>query len=179
MFYSVVKNFMQASGQTICVPNEEQARLYLKLCIEEYEEFLQAETDIDKLDACCDLAWVAIGCLISSSMYEDEFNDKIGDVLMDLYINGKPHTHILDLTADDFEHESVFTFRFHNSMIKIIIAAMGTAFAHHWLFLPAFYEVARSNMAKVDRATGKVIKREDGKIMKPDGWTPPNLEAFV
>ncbi len=179
MFYSVVKNFMQASEQTICVPNADQARLYLKLCVEEYEEFLEAENDIDKLDACCDLAWVAIGFLISSGMYEDEFTNKIGGSLMDLYNCGKPHTHILDLTDEDFELENVFSFRAHNSMIKIIIAAMGTAFAHHWLFLPAFYEVARSNMAKVDRTTGKVIKREDGKILKPDGWTPPNLEAFV
>lgn len=29
------------------------------------------------------------------------------------------------------------------------------------------------NMAKVDPATGKVRKREDGKVLKPDGWQPP------
>ena len=39
----------------------------------------------------------------------------------------------------------------------------------------AWDEVLRSNMAKVDPTTGKVIRREDGKILKPEGWTPPHL----
>jgi len=37
-----------------------------------------------------------------------------------------------------------------------------------------FAEVQRSNMAKV-MPDGKVKRREDGKILKPDGWTPPNI----
>lgn len=40
-------------------------------------------------------------------------------------------------------------------------------------------EVIRSNMSKVDAATGKVIKRADGKVLKPDSFSPPNLEPFV
>lgn len=40
-------------------------------------------------------------------------------------------------------------------------------------------EVHRSNMAKVDPATGKVKRREDGKILKPEGWQPPNLKDLV
>ena len=40
-------------------------------------------------------------------------------------------------------------------------------------FDAAFNEVHQSNMAKV--VDGKVIRREDGKILKPDGWQPPNL----
>lgn len=43
----------------------------------------------------------------------------------------------------------------------------------------AWEEVKRSNLAKIDFETGKVIRREDGKILKPEGWTPPNLESFV
>jgi predicted HAD superfamily Cof-like phosphohydrolase len=43
----------------------------------------------------------------------------------------------------------------------------------------AWDEVLRSNMAKVDRVTGKVNRREDGKILKPEGWTPPDLTKFV
>lgn len=39
----------------------------------------------------------------------------------------------------------------------------------------AWAEVARSNHAKIDNKTGKVLKREDGKVLKPNGWTPPNL----
>jgi predicted HAD superfamily Cof-like phosphohydrolase len=40
-------------------------------------------------------------------------------------------------------------------------------------------EGALSNLAKIDSATGKVIRREDGKILKPEGWQPPNFTKFV
>jgi hypothetical protein len=31
----------------------------------------------------------------------------------------------------------------------------------------------------VDKETGEVRKREDGKVLKPVGWTPPDLKPFV
>lgn len=40
-------------------------------------------------------------------------------------------------------------------------------------------EGAKSNLSKIDKATCKVIKREDGKILKPEGWKPPNFAKFV
>ena len=40
-------------------------------------------------------------------------------------------------------------------------------------------EVMRTNFAKIDKETGKVRKREDGKVLKPLGWEPPNLKSFV
>jgi predicted HAD superfamily Cof-like phosphohydrolase len=40
-------------------------------------------------------------------------------------------------------------------------------------------EVMSTNFAKIDKETGKVRKREDGKVLKPLGWTPPNLKPFV
>lgn len=40
-------------------------------------------------------------------------------------------------------------------------------------------EVMRTNFAKIDKDTGKVRKREDGKVLKPIGWTPPDLTGFV
>jgi predicted HAD superfamily Cof-like phosphohydrolase len=43
----------------------------------------------------------------------------------------------------------------------------------------AWKEVMRTNFAKINKETGKVEKREDGKVLKPDGWTPPDLEPFV
>jgi predicted HAD superfamily Cof-like phosphohydrolase len=39
-------------------------------------------------------------------------------------------------------------------------------------------EVARSNLSKIS-STGKVIKRSDGKVLKPDGWTPPNIKRIL
>jgi len=43
----------------------------------------------------------------------------------------------------------------------------------------AWNEVARSNLAKINPETGKVNKREDGKVLKPEGWTPPELKQFL
>ncbi len=40
-------------------------------------------------------------------------------------------------------------------------------------------EVMRTNFAKIDPTTGKVRKREDGKVLKPEGWQPPVLDSFV
>jgi hypothetical protein len=36
-----------------------------------------------------------------------------------------------------------------------------------------------TNFAKIDRETGKVRKREDGKVLKPTGWHPPVLSPFL
>ena len=43
----------------------------------------------------------------------------------------------------------------------------------------AWKEVMRSNFDKVDSRTGRVNKREDGKVLKPEGWEPPRLAPFV
>ena len=43
----------------------------------------------------------------------------------------------------------------------------------------AWREVMATNFAKIDRQLGKVRRREDGKILKPEGWTPPNLVKFL
>ncbi len=40
-----------------------------------------------------------------------------------------------------------------------------------------FKVVHQANMNK--KIKGKFIKREDGKIMKPDGWTPPDIIAEI
>tara|TARA_B100000900_G_scaffold9931_1_gene8168 strand:+ start:39232 stop:39642 length:411 start_codon:yes stop_codon:yes gene_type:complete len=41
----------------------------------------------------------------------------------------------------------------------------------------AFNEVHRSNMAKL--VDGRVIRRDDGKVLKPKGWKPPQLAQFL
>lgn len=43
----------------------------------------------------------------------------------------------------------------------------------------AWREVMATNFAKIDRQLGKVRRREDGKILKPEGWEPPKLANFL
>jgi len=40
-------------------------------------------------------------------------------------------------------------------------------------------EVKRSNFSKVDAKTNKIIKRADGKIMKPDTYSPPDIRKIL
>ena len=40
-------------------------------------------------------------------------------------------------------------------------------------------EGAKSNLSKIDPVTGSVRKRADGKIMKPEGWQPPDFKKFA
>lgn len=40
-------------------------------------------------------------------------------------------------------------------------------------------EVMKTNFAKIDKKTGKVRKREDGKVLKPQGWVAPDLKPFL
>ncbi|KAH9257010.1 hypothetical protein BASA81_004831 [Batrachochytrium salamandrivorans] len=42
-----------------------------------------------------------------------------------------------------------------------------------------FGVVHEANMAKRDPATGKFLKREDGKIIKPKGWQSPDIDAEI
>ena len=43
----------------------------------------------------------------------------------------------------------------------------------------AWKEVMRSNFDKVDPISGRVKKREDGKVLKPENWEPPRLAKFI
>jgi len=56
---------------------------------------------------------------------------------------------------------------------------VGYALSKGWDIKSAFEEVARSNMSKVDLESGKLIKREDGKVLKPETYSPPDLTPFV
>jgi predicted HAD superfamily Cof-like phosphohydrolase len=66
-----------------------------------------------------------------------------------------------------------------DALLDIIVVCSGALLSRKWDSHGAWAEVVRSNMAKVDSATGRVKKREDGKILKPEGWTPPQLAQFT
>lgn len=61
-------------------------------------------------------------------------------------------------------------------MIWVIIGYMRS---RGWNCDGIWDEGAKSNLAKIDPKTGKVLKREDGKVMKPEGWQKPDFSKFV
>ena len=110
--YNDVKTFIEACDQE---RNAKNANLYDNLIHEEYQEYLDANYDVEELDACMDMIWVILGYC---------------------YMKG-------------------------------------------WDVDGAWKEVARSNLDKINPETKKVNKNENGKVMKPDGWRPPELKSFV
>jgi predicted HAD superfamily Cof-like phosphohydrolase len=66
-----------------------------------------------------------------------------------------------------------------DALVDILVVTMGAIRAGGFDGEGAWNEVMRTNFAKIDPQTGKVRKREDGKVLKPEGWEPPQLANFV
>ena len=61
-------------------------------------------------------------------------------------------------------------------MIWVIVGYM---MSRGWNCSAIWDEGAVSNLRKIDKETRKVLKREDGKVLKPEGWQPPDFSKFV
>lgn len=66
-----------------------------------------------------------------------------------------------------------------DALIDIVVVTIGALHSMGADAEGAWKEVMSTNFAKIDRETGKVRKREDGKVLKPLGWEPPALQQFV
>ena len=74
------------------------------------------------------------------------------------------------------EHDNNFI-EVADALADLIYIACGTAASYGIPLNAIFEEVHRSNMAKL--VDGKPLKREDGKIIKPEGWKPPDIEKII
>lgn len=66
-----------------------------------------------------------------------------------------------------------------DALIDIIVVAIGAIHSMGADAEGAWKEVMSTNFNKIDKQTGKVRKREDGKVLKPMGWQPPQLNQFI
>lgn len=60
----------------------------------------------------------------------------------------------------------------------MVVIIAGTAAVYGIDMVPVLDEIMRSNWAKRDER-GNVLFREDGKILKPDTWTPPAIAEVL
>ena len=65
-----------------------------------------------------------------------------------------------------------------DALIDILVVTIGAIHSMGSDAEGAWKEVMSTNFAKIGE-DGKVRKREDGKVLKPVGWTPPKLDHFV
>jgi len=66
-----------------------------------------------------------------------------------------------------------------DALIDILVVTIGAIHSGGFDGEGAWKEVMGTNFAKIDKVTGRVRKREDGKVLKPVGWEPPQLGKFV
>jgi len=66
-----------------------------------------------------------------------------------------------------------------DALIDILVVTIGAIHSMGADAEGAWKEVMKTNFAKIDKETGKVRKREDGKVLKPLGWEPPNLKPYL
>jgi len=89
------------------------------------------------------------------SLIDEEFKE------LNVAINNNDHVETLD------------------ALIDILVVTIGALHSLGADGEGAWKEVMNTNFAKIDKETGKVRKREDGKVLKPIGWTPPELKQFI
>jgi predicted HAD superfamily Cof-like phosphohydrolase len=63
-------------------------------------------------------------------------------------------------------------------LCDLVYVCVGFAVTYGWSFDTAFNRVHQSNMSKLD-ADGNPAYREDGKVVKPNGYEPPKLLDLV
>jgi predicted HAD superfamily Cof-like phosphohydrolase len=66
-----------------------------------------------------------------------------------------------------------------DALVDILVVTIGAIHSMGGDAEGAWREVMSTNFAKIDKETGKVRKREDGKVLKPIGYSPPNLLPFI
>ena len=65
-----------------------------------------------------------------------------------------------------------------DALIDILVVTIGALHSMGVDAEGAWNEVMRTNFAKINPETGKVNKRHDGKVLKPEGWQPPDLKPY-
>jgi predicted HAD superfamily Cof-like phosphohydrolase len=83
------------------------------------------------------------------------------------------HTELIEAINNYDEVETL------DALVDILVVTIGAIHSMGADAEGAWKEVMRTNFAKIDDETGKVRKREDGKVLKPLGWIAPNLKNFL
>ena len=100
----------------------------------------------------------------------DEFNEKQFALYTNLIIEEQQE--LLEATLSDDRVEQL------DALIDILVVTVGAIHSMGADAEGAWKEVMSTNFAKIGE-DGKVRKREDGKVLKPTGWIPPDLKPYV
>jgi predicted HAD superfamily Cof-like phosphohydrolase len=105
----------------------------------------------------------------------DQTVGKMNEKQYAMYIKliNEEHQELLEATLAEDPIEQL------DALIDILVVTIGAIHSAGYDAEGAWKEVMQTNFAKIDKETGKVRKREDGKVLKPLGWVPPDLKPFI
>lgn len=207
-YYETVKEFHEAFVPDV-VPNEpkilseERHELRMRLIHEEWIETLKAIRDDDKeqiLDGLCDLMYVVTGYAVEAGIFITNFYVENQNPAL-LTVIGKEMS---DLVIAYYGSFSMLNISLSLNLMSDYILSFAS-YLGFFDFEKAFAEVHRSNMAKLwtdeeiesslanpnhkmagynfslvqQEPNRYAVTRQDGKVMKPPTWTPPNLKQFL
>jgi predicted HAD superfamily Cof-like phosphohydrolase len=109
------------------------------------------------------------------SRFIDACDQKSSDENVNLYLKliKEEYSEFLEAIENKDDVEQL------DACMDMIWVILGYCYMKEYDVDGAWREVSHSNLAKIDSATGKVLKREDGKVLKPEGWQPPNFGKYV
>ena len=105
----------------------------------------------------------------------DQSVDQFDELQYTMYVKliDEEHQELLEATLSEDRVEQL------DALIDILVVTIGAIHSMGADAEGAWKEVMKTNFAKIDHATGKVRKREDGKVLKPVGWKSPELAQFI
>jgi predicted HAD superfamily Cof-like phosphohydrolase len=105
----------------------------------------------------------------------DQTTDELNQSQFDMYVGliQEEYDELKQAIGDQDQVEIL------DALLDIVVVTIGAIHSMGADGEGGWKEVMRTNFAKIDRETGKVRKREDGKVLKPVGWTAPELAPFV
>lgn len=192
VYANAVKEFMASFDQP-CYGHVDEAPIELhqlraNLISEELKEYYSAyERGTEELDALCDLHYVVVGTLLAYSMAVKPY--KSGQLVLPTWakrtINARP---VLNDLGSCFPCQNLLA-----AEGNLLIARIeDVAYMAGYDILGAFKAVHANNMAKLwptvpddptltatKKPSGWLVKRADGKVVKPPGHTKVDLTPFV
>lgn len=196
-FHEVCALPVAASPATL---TKDRVDLRERLLLEEWEETKKAikEKDVVEVaDGLIDVIYIAAGTALECGvsihpMDELLTGDEMGPFARDLVkplSDRKPEVRLTpnygpvelmniyvaaanrDIAGDDYKKTS-------SALSRVVETALFLGAVCGIPMHEVWKEIQRSNMSKVDPETGVVRKREDGKVLKPEGWTRPDVAGI-
>jgi predicted HAD superfamily Cof-like phosphohydrolase len=178
---------------TAGLPEPAERSLRQRLLSEEFAEYRAAEAESDIIevaDALADIAYLVCGTAIVYGLApKGHFSARFanfGSLLMRpaLPTGDRASQRVSRMAQISRAHDAYTQAEgrddlagINQALQDLLDAAFTCAYIYSIPLASVFAEVHRSNMAK--RVDGVVLRRADGKIIKPPGWQPPNIQAVL